>query len=45
MSPRNSERPQPGIYDALLVIATGALLTGILFLVWHLSDYNFQVTP
>ena len=48
MRPRNSNvgpKPQPGIYDGLLVVSTAALLLGITFLAMHLSSYNWAVAP
>ncbi|HEX6986371.1 MAG TPA: hypothetical protein VF170_13395 [Planctomycetaceae bacterium] len=46
MSPRGSSpkpAPEPGIYDGLLVVSCAALLAGIIFLVLHLQNYDWQV--
>ncbi len=48
MPPRNSNvrpKPQPGIYDGLLVVSTAALILGITFLALHLGHYNWVVVP
>ncbi|MFO0917414.1 MAG: hypothetical protein U0872_03765 [Planctomycetaceae bacterium] len=36
---------QPGIYDALLFLSLGFLLTGIVFLFLELARYEFMITP
>lgn len=44
MSPRSSDgNPQPDIYVGLLFVSTGALLMGLVFLLWELSRYGFQM--
>ena len=46
MSQRSSSpRPpaEPGIYDGLMVVATAALVAGIIFLWLHLNNYGWQL--
>ena len=48
MSARNSNPgppAQPGVYDALLIVACAGLLTAIIFLALHLNSYAWQVGP
>lgn len=46
MSPRGSKpKPatEPGIYDGLLIVSCAALIAGIIFLVLHLGNYNWEL--
>ena len=49
MSPRSSSSKkrsipaEPDIYTSLLFVATGALVTGLIFLVLELAKYDWQV--
>ncbi|MEM9701627.1 MAG: hypothetical protein AAF907_04200 [Planctomycetota bacterium] len=42
---RPDSSPEPGVYDVLLFCAVSALLCGIIFLVLHLSSYNWEIAP
>ncbi len=45
MSRPSSKTPTPDIYTALLFIGAASMLTAILFLIWALNSYGWQVAP
>jgi hypothetical protein len=46
MAPRNTDNtPAPDVYVSLLFVSLGALVTGIMMLVWELGKYNFKIAP
>jgi len=43
MSPHSSD--SPGIYDGLLLLSVGAMITGIIFLFLEIQEYGGQLAP
>jgi hypothetical protein len=44
MSPRSSDPPPaPGIYEALLFVSLAAVIIGVFFLFFELSQYEFKI--